>query len=305
MYGLIVAGTRLLDPDRWSVGYYQTAAGENAAVVTRKDTGKKSLVSLKGNMSSLMAVSGLENLTDLTVAVQCLTNVSAGQLLQNLKKVTLISCDNLRSIKPLLKLPELEEIGIFHCGVQDIDNIESLEKLTRLELTGTHVTDLSPLAGCDFSYAESRGGFAFRCFDHQVTDFSTLRSIPSFSELGIEDGTNILWTDYVKGKKIRALHVKNWRKQLTFNAVTANHPELETLTLENCTQLTNLNALCEMPNLKDVYLTEDMQSLGEKLEGYTFTLHIAKTTSVTKEAWVDGDPDMLEVVHEGEEGSYY
>lgn len=305
VYNLAVAGTRLLDADKWSVEFLQTGAGASAAAITRKETGRKSLVSLRGDLSSLEAISGMEYLQELVIAVQPLADTSGIENLTNLKKLSLISCENLTSLSRVFRLPELEELTVSHCPVQYLIGIGEMQKLTKLELSGTKITDLGLLSQCSFAYAGEQGGFTFRCFDHQITEFRALKQIPVFRELAIEDGSGANWTDAVKNAQISSLHVKNWQKQLNFAGMMMNHPEIVTLTLENCTELTNLNVLEDMPNLKDVYLTEDMRSLGDRVKGKgSFTLRYIGTVSL-KETWIDGNPDILELVHESGEDNCY
>ena len=306
VYGLIIAGTRLLDPEQYDVDYYLNKAGNHAVILTEKASGKTKMVSLKGVLKTLDRLAEMENLQELVIAVEPLNDISAGQRLAGLRKLTVISCEKLTTLKPLFSLPELEEITISHCRIKSLTGIDRLQKLKTLEVSGTQVKDLEPLTLVNYAWSEKQGGFIFRCFDHLIPDFSPLKSVPSFKELGIEDTDGLNWTNAVKNARISSLHVKDWQKQLSFAATMMNHPELESLTLENCTKLTKLAVLEDMPNLKDVYVTEDMESLIRplKTENCRFTLHIL-AVPVVREAYLEGDPNLREVVYENSEDNYY
>ena len=60
----------------------------------------------------------------------------------------------------LADLKELEEFRADFSGITSLDGLQGHDKLRTLNINGLKVTDLSPLAECDYGWAAEHGGMA-------------------------------------------------------------------------------------------------------------------------------------------------
>ena len=146
------------------------------------------------------------------------------------------------------------------------------------------MTDLSPLAECDFSMGiAEQGGFGLALNDLSIDDYSPLASIPSFNyfESGNTDPADYI--PYLAGSKVRCYRAHNSFTEERCSADDINglfaefceaHPELEEIAVPWNEDLTDLRPLLSMENLREVRVSNNMEEALASLDGEDVRFHV-------------------------------
>ena len=98
------------------------------------------------SISDISALTGLTNLTVLSLSANNITDISALTGLTNLADLSL-SKNGITDISPLSGLINLTDLGLSENGITDISPLSGLTNLTDLGLSENGITDISPLSG--------------------------------------------------------------------------------------------------------------------------------------------------------------
>lgn len=241
----------------------------------------------EGSLSDLSALPVMPRLNTLRIDSQPLAGLSGLEKQPVLRKIEVRRCYGITDIAPLLELKELERICVAYTNVESIEGVQTLPHLVELNLAPSRISDLSPLASIDYSYAETpdEGGWT-QHFSLQVDNLQDLLSpeqygylafIPNYSELNINNTDWNLWMDALEGSRIRSIHMEHC--SLTNEALelfAAMHPEVEEIYLSWNPNLTDLSPLLTLDSLRYAEISRnDMRQAPPSLgEGYGFRLEI-------------------------------
>lgn len=214
----------------------------------------------------------------ITVGQDTISTVEDISKLKNLKKLSL-GGHNISDISALKNLSELTVLELFKCPVEDIAAVGSMLELEHLALCQCdEVTDLSPIANCTNLSELVLSG----C---RADDFSVLAQLGDFEYLHVQNVDTDQFLPFIKGKKIKQLHlgfkpltsisdlaVINGLEELSFDQM-----QLQSLTgIESLQSLTKISIygmpgidlapLKTLPFLRYVVLSEDMKAAAQAIE---------------------------------------
>ena len=165
--------------------------------------------------------------------------------------------------------------------------MQALKRLHVLNIGGTGVTDLSPLAEIDYTFAETPNEWDGRIphFEFSAdnldgtlepSQYAYLSAVPYYEGLNLWNTNYTLWLDAIKDTPVRWLSCGN--SDLTNAALRAlceAHPELEELTIPWNYQVTDLSPVFDLPNLVFLRVSTNMQAAIRSLgNDYGFELQI-------------------------------
>ena len=219
-----IAGDEIIDPDRYEFRHEWINDGPAAAIYDRQ-TGETRMIPM-GTMTDLSLVADLTGLWELKIYCQPLTNLEGIQNLTGLEWFDACFCPNLADVSALFTLQRMHGIWLSNSGVESIQGVQNLDALWNLGLSGTRVTDLSPLAEMDYAAAQETGGFNLEIDRCDISDFSALSAIPAFSNLNVCGHSAESWTPYVEQASIRCF-CGPLDNDETLKGFVRLHPELE------------------------------------------------------------------------------
>ena len=265
--GLQIIGDEVYDPDRYEPrDWWDDERHEQVVFVFDRETGEQTEVP-RGTMTDLSILEGMEGLEWLQIRGQALESLAGIENCTRLREAWITCCSNLTDASALYSLPEIESIDLSQTGVASIEGIGMNGKLRNLTVNNAAVTDLSPLAGIDYTYAMENGGFNLGIDGQQVTNASALSAIRVFTGLHMGSVDGSLWADAVKDAKIFNLTAFCIPDQQTFAALMAAHPELENMNIPWNHNVTDLSMLADMPNLRFVSISNTMEKAVQSLQG--------------------------------------
>lgn len=234
----------------------------------------------EGPLSDLAALPEMQKLDTLRIAAQPLTSLEGLEKLPSLRAVEVRYCYGVSDLSPLLSLPEISRICVAYTSVGSIEGVQTLKHLTELNLSPSDITDLSPLGAIDYTYAETpdEGGWIphFTLSIDNMQDqlppeqYGFLAFVPYYDSLNIHGTDWNLWMDALEGSKIRSI----WMSSCSLNdeaieIFAAMHPEIEQIHLSWNPDICDLSPLLELPNLREVWISENMRAARESLSGGT------------------------------------
>ena len=272
-----IAEDGLLDLDRFEV-VNRWEDGRQIPILRDRETGEERPLG-EGSITDLSLFENLSGLKELCLFAQPIQDLSGIQSLEGLERVRLDFCTGLHDVSPLFALQDLEQISLRYSGASSIQGIQNLSRLVRLDLSGTAVTDLSPLADCDFSYAMDCGGFDFSGNEIDIDDkgFEALGKIGRFSGIDFVDQDPAVWIPALRGCRIINFGAANdFRSNEDLAAFCEDHNELEGLYIGYSAFLTDLTPLLQVENLQHVTVNRDMEEAIASLDGqdYGFELEV-------------------------------
>ncbi|MBO6017103.1 MAG: hypothetical protein J6P42_03615, partial [Oscillospiraceae bacterium] len=193
--------------------------------------------------------------------------------------VTVAYCSNLKDASPVFALQDLWEVNLRATSVESIQGVQNLQQLRRLDLYRSDVTDLSPLAGCDFRAAAEQNGFSLNLEGSErirFEDLTALASIPRFDSLCMNNIEASQWLPYVEGTDIRWLGACNAFDDESLSAFIQTHPGIEEMHIQWNEDIHDLSGLLELSNLRTVRVSRTMKDAIQSLEGtdYHFELDV-------------------------------
>lgn len=235
-----------------------------------RDSDMEKLVFLQGDFENIKNLSGLEKALNLEVLSLWGTNVSDLTPIQGLTKLNYLDVDEtkVKNLNPIKSLTNLNNLYISYLGITDISAIASLNNLTGLGIAGNGLKKLpalsmSQLIELDASNneltslkgIEGASNLQYLTVDmNPLSDFSSLANLPILGLSAMYTSMDSLdWaaTDMLSRMEIMIL---------TGNPITDLSPlkgmrHLQVLIADE-TQLTNINALLDLPYLSLVTLLD-------------------------------------------------
>ena len=276
-----IAGDQVVDPDVyevWDDWEHTDAHDKPGAVLHNRQTDEETRVK-QGSITDLNMFSELTGLRDLRLFAQPITSLDGIQNLSNLQQVTVAYCSNLKDASPIFALQDLWEVNLRATSVESIQGVQNLQQLRRLDLYRSDVTDLSPLAGCDFHAAAEQNGFSLNLEGSDrvhFEDLSALASIPRFDWLCLNNIDALQWLPYVEGADICSLGACNALDDDSLSAFIQTHPGIEELHIQWNEDIHDLSGLLDLPNLRMVRVSRTMEDAIRSLDGvdYHFELFV-------------------------------
>lgn len=209
-----------------------------------------------------------------------ITDLNDLAAMPNLEQVCIVA-QELTDISALAELPKLNKVELKHNYITDISVLAGMDRLTYVGINDNPVRDISPLAACP------NLAFLDLC-DVRSYEPSVIAQLGNFNFLDISnptesyrflDGKSILdlrlaWTG------LDDLHVLDHvtrleRLEIDHTAVAdlaplAMHKGLKVLKLAEI-PVTDLSVLLELPQLQEVYLSEELRPIAEALGQVAFT----------------------------------
>jgi internalin A len=228
---------------------------------------------LSGNNSGnkITDISALANLTNLYFLDLSDNNIRDISALRNLTKLEWLELNgnNITDISALKNLTNLVWLVLNGNSIIDISALANLTKLEWLELTGNSITDISALANLRNLQSLGLSG-------NKIKDFSVLDRLPYIDRADYE-GQDLNKVVVFNDKNLEAAIRAEINKPR--GEVYAN--DLKDITILNLTgkNITNISALANVTNLKELYLA------GNK-SGNNIT-DISALGNLTKLEWLD------------------
>lgn len=274
---LYIAGDQILDWERYEVNDHWEY-GRLVPYLFDRWTGEETPVQT-GPITDLSLLSELTGLRRLKLAAQPLTNLDGIQSLESLELFAATYCTQLRDASALFTLQELTDVSLRGSAVSSIQGVQNLYGLVCLDIMDTKVTDLSPLAECDFSLAYERGGLDLDINDLDLgpDGLSPLGGIRMFNNLNFTNQDPAVWMPLLQYSQIYSFGAAgDLRNNEALAQFAADHPELRGIWLGGNRGITDLTPLLGMENLDSVGLDGDMTEAIASLEGqaYRFELRI-------------------------------
>ena len=281
---LAIVGDMLVDLNKVQISEYPgEKGGPKRLVVIDRQTREKTVVDPSGGIiTDLFQLQDLTGLQELQLWGQPLENLDGIYNFPELRELTVVNCPNLTDVSHAFTMQNLQVLNFRRSPVQSIQGVQNLWNLWKLDISGTKITDLSPLAQCDFSQAAAQmGGVTLLLDDIRTDDFSALASVGQISMLSLNNQNPDLWLEHLEGKWINKLYAVHSFEQMragtdvngVFAQFVSNHPELQELQLQGNDRLTDVSVLLELPNLQSVWLSRSMEAAVASLgEGYNFRL---------------------------------
>lgn len=278
---LAIAGDMLIDWDQYDTdeNWDNSEKNNGFPYLSLVDRETDEYIALNGGIvENIGMFSDLTGLRELQLTAEPIESLDGVQQLENLRFLEARNCNGLRDISAAFALPELEYLKVRCSLAESIQGIQNLRHLKCLDIFHTQVSDLSPLAECDFSEAyENNGGFELECDDLPCTDFSTLASIKEFRRLCMNNMDCHLWVEPLAESKIHSLCScgANWDTE-TLTAFVEAHPEMEEFSIPWNDSVTDISFLTGLENLRLVEVSNNMESAIASLDGldYGFELRI-------------------------------
>ena len=161
----------------------------------------------------------------------------------------------IQSLQDVAKLKNLNRLNIVLQDISDLAPLKNLRQLEQVELKHNPIEDVSPLNGlADLRY--------LYLYDTYITDLSVLSDCPKLYNL-VVGYTNITSLDAFTGiKSLTCLHAE----QLSLKSLSGieKYTSLEEIGLSRVLD-GDLTPLLLLPNLKKVYLGEDLKEAAQKI----------------------------------------
>ena len=207
-------------------------------------------------------VYGLSALEALYVSDNGITKVDGLSALKNLTAID-IGGNSLVNVSVLGKLTGLEKIMIGYNRISDVGFLRSFDRnnVIRLEICGNPLSDTSPL--CTGKLFDKSRCVTINAGRLGTVDLSFLGDIDVFDEIRLDDTDCTHLSQYIKGKPISTLVVKN--SGLTDISWMENVNVTWSLDISGNPDIKDLSALKKMKHLKVVTVSEDMRPLAEAI----------------------------------------
>ena len=209
-----------------------------------------------------------------------ITDLNDLAAMPNLERVCIVA-QELTDISALAELPKLDKVELKHNYLTDISVLAGMDHLTYVGINDNPVRDISPLAACP------NLAFLDLC-DVRSYEPSVIAQLGNFNSLDISNPTGSY--RYLDGKSILDLrlawsglddlhcldHVTRLeRLEIDHTAVSdlsplALHKGLKVLKLAGL-PVTDLSVLLELPQLEEVYISEELRPAAEALGPVPFS----------------------------------
>ncbi len=264
-----IAGDTVYDPGSWWYDDDWQSDG-TAGWLSRNGSDERFRVT-QGPLTDLSFLSRLPNLRRFDIFCNPIESPDGIEALTNLEEIGIRTCPKITDISVLFDIPSLYLIDVNGLKITSIAGIEKLPHLQNLTISGTQVTDLSPLTSLDLTEA-NRDWNGFNLSVDNLEDrldpaqYQVLSVFPEFWCLNVFNTDCALWMDAVRNVKIREIHAGNCRfTNETFKAFIEQHPELEYIKVSWTPELTDISPLLMLNNLETACISHNMQKAQESL----------------------------------------
>ena len=233
-----------------------------------------------GTVTDLSFLSRLPNLRTLRFACNPIETTDGIEALSELQCVELRACRKVTDVSALFKLSSLNRIDVSGTNAVSIAGIEQMPYLNDLNIGGTQVTDLSPLALLDKTEAMKNGDGFCLSIDNlsdrlDPEQYRILAAFPAFASLNVYNTDCSLWADALKNTKVYALHAGSCGfNNETFRVFVEQHPELRYINVPGTYTLTDVSPLLNAPNLERVCIARSMQQAIDSLGDTPFSFFL-------------------------------
>lgn len=219
-------------------------------------------LSVREGVTGLDALGRLEDLEDLTLCGQGLSDLSWITSLPKLRRLT-VRDSVVKDLAPLARLEALEHLDLVDACVEDLAPLAGLQRLRTLDLSGTHLRSVAPLRGLDLHSVDIAGTLVddleplagctnLRELDADrtpITSLLPLRGLGDLERLGIKDCSDLSSLEGVEAlRKLRWLDVQ-YAPLLTDLRPLTGLPALEHLHISRCPRVTDFSVLAAMTYL--------------------------------------------------------
>ena len=275
---LCLAGDVLFDWDDFDIRD-EWIKGKSVPYLMHWETGEETPIEKGTMIRNLDAISDLTGLREITLVNQPLKTLDGIQNFPEVEKLVLRWCDGLTDTSAVFSMQDLRELRLTDCQVESIQGIQNLRELQILDISSTKITDLTPLAECDFSSAYENGGVSMGINNLRLDrdDYEALGSIKIFRDLAFNDGKPADWMPALKNSMIYHFGAAgDLRNNNNLAQLAADHPELRSLWIGREDGITDLSCLAELPDLEKVSVSKEMKKAIASLDGleYGFELEI-------------------------------
>ena len=253
---LVIAGDEVYDANR-----FRLEQRGSKVVLINQDSGEEQTLRM-GKGIDLAFLNDLPGLDNLTIGMEPITDIEALRSLTGLKILKLSYCAKLKDISAITDMPDLEELQLDGTGVTSLDSIRGHNKLRCLSLNNLKITDLSPLAECDYAWAEACGGMSLSIDNTAIKDWSFLSRVPKIEWMGMGGINPDYWMDAVSSSQIRGIYCSSFNQDQLVRFLE-QHPEIEELHIQDCRQIRDLSMLAGMPNLRFAFLSDKQMKMIE------------------------------------------
>ncbi len=276
-----IAGDALFDFDRydlWEDWEHRDKNGNPTLQLHDRETDMVTPLS-PGVITDLEKLSVLTGLRELYLYGQPIQSLDGIQVFSSLEEFSAKGCAELSDASALFALPELRWVDLKCTQVDSIQGVQNLRELRYLDVSNTRVSDLTPLADCDFSAAEEDRGFDLNCneLDLGEEDFAAMAHIRHFGGLAFTNADPAVWIGALSGSEILYFGAAgDLHSNEDLAALAESHQELRELFLGWAEDITDLTPLLALENLQRVEINRDMQAAIASLDGqsYGFRLEI-------------------------------
>ena len=261
-----LAGDQLVDRSRYDVWDNWDGRRHHVVLVDR-DSGEQTEVEL-GGYSDFSALSKLTGLRRLELCAMPLESLEGIQVFEELEELRIQNCPKLTDASAAFTLQNLRCVEIGRCPITSIQGVQNLTELQSLGIYETKVKDLSPLRELDHSASAQERGFDLSLGGTDCGDYSPVEAVPAFVSLDLNGVKYPRWPDLTQIGSIRRLTAHGSDiKQEDLEALTEAHPEIEELQIPYNEKITDLTPLLELPELRRVIISGDMNRAVASLDG--------------------------------------
>ena len=276
---LSLAGDTLFNRDEFDVQDRWTG-GKNKPYLVRWETDEETPLEKGTLIRDFGTISDLTGLRELNLYQQPLKTLDGIQGFPDIERLKIEWCDGVTDASPAFSMQELRELSLDHCPVTSIQGIQNLRELQEVSIAHTKVTDLTPLAECDFSSAYEQGGLILNINDLKgldQDDFDALGSVRVFRNLAFDDADPAVWMPALKNSQILCIGAAgDLRSNEALSQFAADHPEIQSLFIGGDDRITDLRCLVGLENLERISVNREMKKAIASLDGleYGFELEI-------------------------------
>ena len=227
-----------------------------------------------GAIRDLESLSALTGLRELYLYAQPLRSLDGIQVFTGLERLDVSCCTLLEDASAAFACPQLTDLSLADTAIDSIQGVQNLRSLQSLNVNGTKLTDLSPLAACDFTAAmEQAGGFRLCIHDLEIGDYTPLSAVPAFQSLGLNNADPKPALSALENVPILSLDWLGFNSDseeetnALFAALMRAHPELTQLWIGYSLKLTDLSPALESDGLRLLNVSADMAKAIESLAG--------------------------------------
>ena len=269
---LIIAGDKVITDFVYK--QYNTEIDDQGKYCLYDEKANEPIETSQGTLTELSVLDGMSSLEVLWLYDQPLTSLKGIEKLQQLTQIWLVNCENMEEISPAFSMESLHSIHLQHNHIKTIDGISKLKNLIELIINEEYLDDLSPLSAVDTSYAaEAADGFDLCLVCTQVKDYSFLKSFPKLKRFVVQ--TEDPFRCFSELDQTEVLKIDAWacfkadpdQFKPFVEILKKDHPEITELNIGGNDKILDLSGLVELPNLKVVQVSCDMEDAIESLKG--------------------------------------